>query len=93
MPPKTRDVPTDETNDAAATPVEVPTEPQPSSEAEATGGRKLIRTAHRGDRFVISPDLEITGTFVEYPANKAKEIIELARVNGVRIAVADVEKG
>jgi len=73
--------------------------PTPTREAETTGGAKLIRTAHPGDRFVLDPQANaddpakgvVDGTYREFPATKAKEVIKAARASGVRLLVADKE--
>lgn len=85
------DVPADEENDAAAKPPIVADPPKPDPEAAKSSGEKYIRCRH-GDRFQISEKLEVDGEWRKYPATQAKEIIEAAARNGVRLAIADVEK-
>lgn len=73
--------------------------PTPTAEAQDSGGAKLIRTTHPGDRFVYDPKANaeddkagvITGTYREYPATQAKDVIAAARASGVRLLVADKE--
>jgi hypothetical protein len=73
--------------------------PTPTAEAQTTGGAKLIRTLHPGDRFVFDPKANadddnagvLTGTYRELSATKAKDVIAAARASGVRLLVADKE--
>lgn len=79
-------------NDAAAVPVEGGDQPiVATSEAVETGGAKMIRCRHN-DVFVVDEDTKVTGAWKQFPASKAKAVIEAAARNGVRLAVADVEK-
>jgi hypothetical protein len=63
----------------------------PDPEAAETGGAKMIRCRHN-DEFVVDGDTKVTGAWTQFPAAKAKAVIEAAERNGVRLAVADVEK-
>jgi hypothetical protein len=71
----------------------------PTAEAETSGGAKLVRTLHPGDRFVYDPSANekdenagvLTGTYRELSATQAKDVIAAARASGVRLLVADKE--
>lgn len=80
-------------NDAAAVLVEPSTVPAPTPEAAETGGEKWIRTLYRADHFQVDEKRFVNGVPQKFTSGIAKEIIELAARNGVKIAVADVEKG
>lgn len=74
-------------------------QPTPTPEAAETGGPKLIRTVHPGDRFVFDPKANaddpqvgvVDGTYREFPATQAKELIAAAKTARVRLLVADKE--
>lgn len=64
--------------------------PVATPEAEETGGAKLIRV--RNGVFHLELDggaIKVDGSWQEFAATKAKAVIEAARKNGVRLAVAD----
>ena len=71
----------------------------PTAEAKTSGGAKLIRCSHPGDRFVFDPPAHrddpaagvVDGTYREFPATKAKDVIAAAATSGVRLLVADKE--
>lgn len=73
--------------------------PRPTAEAATTGGAKYVRTLHPGDRFVLDPKANkddpnkgvVDGTYREFSATRAKEVIAAARANGVKLLVADKE--
>lgn len=75
-------------------------EPTPTPEAATTGGPKLIRTLHPGDRFVFDPHANaddpdkgvVVGTYLEFPATQAKDVIAAAAAAGVTLLVADKER-
>ena len=74
--------------------------PTPTAEAQTTGGAKYIRTTHPGDRFVFDRKANtedrdqgvVTGTYREFPATQAKDVIAAARASGVQLLVADKER-
>lgn len=86
-----RDVPAGERNDAAAVPVTEPPTIVPSPTAAESGGAKNIRCSY-GDVFVVDDQTTLDGDWAEFPAARAKALIEIAARNGVGIQVADVEK-
>lgn len=73
--------------------------PTPTPEAATTGGPKLIRCLHPGDRFVFDRSAHddnphqgvVDGTWREFAATKAKDVIAAAATSGVRLLVADKE--
>jgi hypothetical protein len=73
--------------------------PTPTAEAAESGGAKLVRTVHPGDRFVYDAAANaedrnkgvVDGRYREFPATQAKETIAAARAAGVRLLVADKE--
>lgn len=93
------DKPVGDRNDAAAVPVSTTEVPVPTPEAAETGGPKLIRARH-GDRFIYDSEAHgkdpskgvVTGDYQQFAATEAKTVIEAAQRNGVRLAVADVQK-
>jgi hypothetical protein len=86
---RTSDRPAGDENAAAEVPVEVPENvPVASAQAAETGGPKMIRCYH-GDVFVIDESTQVTGEWQEFNATAAKQVIEAARANGVRLAVAE----
>lgn len=79
-------------NDAAAVPVEgADATIVASADAIETGGAKLIRTRHN-DEFIVDGETRVDGAWQQFAATKAKAVIEAAERNGVKLAVADVEK-
>jgi hypothetical protein len=84
----TKDVPAGDENAAAAVPVTDTDKPVASPDAAETGGAKMIRGRH-GDQLVVDGKTVVDGTWREFGATAAKKTIELARANGVRLAVAD----
>lgn len=74
-------------------------QPTPTAEAATTGGPKLIRTVHPGDTFVFDPKAHsddanagvVDGTYREFPATQAKDVIAAAGAARVRVLVADKE--
>lgn len=74
--------------------------PTPTAEAATTGGPKLVRTVHPGDRFVFDTKANqddankgvVDGTYRELSATQAKDVIAAARASGVRLLVADKER-
>lgn len=104
MPPRAQSGPTAEdqsdTGPDTVTAAEVTgAEPTPTLEAATTGGPKQIRCLHPGDRFVLDPDANkqnpdegvVDGTWREFTATKAKDVIAAAAANGVSLLVADKE--
>lgn len=82
-------------------------EPKPSTAAATSGGPKLIRTLHPGDRFVFDRKAHeddqllqpqhrtgagvVDGTYREFTPDQATAVLAAASAARVRVLVADKE--
>lgn len=90
--PTTTDVPVGDENAAAAAPVDLhETVPTPDPTAAESGGEKLIRCRHRDTLRDSDGKVRVDSTWRKFKATEAKELLELAERNNVRLLVANVE--